>query len=172
MEVCVEVNRDFIDFDHPVVTLHDCSPDRYSSTWVFSDGYTLNGERARRQFVHPLPDTVTVTLRSCNRYGCCADTTIGFRPLIRSVWFPNVFIPDGEQNNRFGAVTSCQVAEFELFVYNRWGLLVYHTTDILALWDGTRDGVPLSQGAYAYRWYLKDVYGDRWSGTGTVTLLR
>lgn len=171
MEVCVEVNRDFIDFDHPVVTLHDCSPDRYSSTWVFSDGYTLNGERARRQFVHPLPDTVTVTLRSCNRYGCCADTTIGFRPLIRSVWFPNVFIPDGEQNNRFGAVTSCQVAEFELFVYNRWGLLVYHTTDILALWDGTRDGVPLSQGAYAYRWYLKDVYGDRWSGTGTVTLL-
>jgi hypothetical protein len=172
MEVCIEVNRDFIDFDHPVVTLHDCSPDRYSSTWVFSDGYTLNGERARRQFVHPLPDTVTVTLRSCNRYGCCADTTIGFRPLIRSVWFPNVFIPDGEQNNRFGAVTSCQVAEFELFVYNRWGLLVYHTTDILALWDGTRDGVPLSQGAYAYRWYLKDVYGDRWSGTGTVTLLR
>lgn len=172
IEVCVEVNRDFIDFDHPVVTLHDCSPDRYSSTWVFSDGYTLNGERARRQFVHPLPDTVTVTLRSCNRYGCCADTTIGFRPLIRSVWFPNVFIPDGEQNNRFGAVTSCQVAEFEIFVYNRWGLLVYHTTDILALWDGTRDGVPLSQGAYAYRWYLKDVYGDRWSGTGTVTLLR
>lgn len=170
--LCIETNRDFIDFDHPVVTLHDCSPDRYSSTWVFSDGYTLNGERARRQFVHPLPDTVTVTLRSCNRYGCCADTTIGFRPLIRSVWFPNVFIPDGEQNNRFGAVTSCQVAEFELFVYNRWGLLVYHTTDILALWDGTRDGVPLSQGAYAYRWYLKDVYGDRWSGTGTVTLLR
>ena len=170
--LCIETNRDFIDFDHPVITLHDCSPDRYSSTWIFSDGYTLTGERARRQFVHPLPDTVTVTLRSCNQFDCCVDTTIGFHPEIRSIWFPNIFTPDQPQNNRFGPITSCQVAEFEIFLYNRWGLLVWHTTDPLAPWDGTHDGTPVPQGAYAYRWYLKDLHGDRWSGTGTVTLIR
>ena len=170
--LCVETNRDFIDFDHPVITLHDCSPDRYSSRWVFSDGYTLNGERARRQFYHPLPDTVTVTLHSCNRYNCCSDTTIGFHPEIRSVWFPNVFTPDEQQNNRFGAVTSCQTAEFEIFIYNRQGLIVWHSTDINTPWDGTRNGTPVPQGAYAYKWYLKDIHGDRWSGTGIVTLLR
>jgi len=172
MEVCIEASRDFIDFDHPVITLYDCSPDRYSSTWIFSDGYILTGERARRQFSRPLPDTVTVTLRSCNQFGCCADTTIGFRPEIRSVWFPNIFTPGESINNRFGPVTSCQAAEFEIFIYNRWGLLVYHTTDISMPWDGTHDNTPCSQGAYAYRWYLKDVHGDRWSGDGIVTLIR
>lgn len=170
--LCIETNRDFIDFDHPVLTFHDCSPDRYSTSWIFSDGYILSGERARRQFQHPLPDTITVTLRSCNRYNCCADTTIGFHPEIRSVWFPNIFTPDLQQNNRFGAVTSCQVAEFEIFLYNRWGLLVWHSTDINTPWDGTHEGTPVPQGAYAYRWYLKDIHGDRWSGTGTVTLIR
>ena len=170
--LCIETNRDFIDFDHPVLTFHDCSPDRYSSSWIFSDGYTLNGERARRQFQPPLPDTITVTLHSCNQYNCCVDTTLGFHPEIRSVWFPNIFTPNEQQNNRFVAVTSCQVAEFEIFIYNRWGLLVWHSTDILAPWDGTHDGTPVPQGAYAYRWYIKDLHGDRWSGTGTVTLLR
>jgi gliding motility-associated-like protein len=170
--LCIETNRDFIDFDHPVITLHDCSPERYSSTWTFSDGYTLSGERARRQFAHPLPDTVTVTLHSCNHYDCCNDTTIGFSPKIRSVWFPNIFTPNLESNNHFGPVTSCQVADFEIFLYNRWGLLVWHSTDINTPWDGTHDGCAVPQGAYAYRWYLKDVHGDRWSGTGTVTLIR
>ena len=170
--LCVEIGRDFIDFDHPVITLHDCSPDRHHSTWVFSDGYTMHGERIRRQFRHPLPDTVTVTLHSCNQYECCADTTIGFHPEIRSIWFPNIFTPNEPQNNRFGPVTSCQVADFEIYIYNRWGLLVFHSTDIQAPWDGTHDGTPVPQGAYAYQWYLKDIHGDRWNGTGTVTLIR
>ncbi len=170
--LCIETNRDFIDFDHPVITLHDCSPDRYSSTWIFSDGYTLTGERARRQFSHPLPDTITVTLHSCNQFDCCTDTTIGFHTEIRSIWFPNIFTPGEDINNRFGPATSCQVAEFEIFIYNRWGLLVWHTTDLSTPWDGTHEGTPCPQGAYAYRWYLKDLHGDRWSGTGTVTLLR
>lgn len=170
--LCLETNRDFIDFDHPVLTFHDCSPDRYHSTWTFSDGYVLHGERARRQFYPPLPDTITLTLHSCNQYDCCSDTTIGFSPKIRSIWFPNIFTPNEPQNNRFGWATSCQAVEFEIFIYNRWGLLVWHGTDIDTPWDGTHDGTPVPQGAYAYKWYLKDIHGDRWSGTGIVTLLR
>jgi gliding motility-associated-like protein len=170
--LCIETNRDFIDFDYPVITLHDCSPDRYSSTWIFSDGRTLNGERARRQFSRPLPDTVTVTLHACNRYGCCTDTTIGFAPKIRSVWFPNIFTPDADNNNRFGCVTSMEVAEYEIIIFNRWGFEVWRSTDIQTLWDGTHDGTPMPQGAYVYRWYLIDRYGERNSGIGTVTLVR
>ncbi len=170
--LCIETNRDFIDFDYPVITLHDCSPDRYSSTWIFSDGRTLNGERARRQFSRPLPDTVTVTLHACNQYGCCTDTTIGFAPKIRSVWFPNIFFPNQENNNVFGCYTSYEVAKFSLEIYNRWGLIVWRTTDIETPWDGTHKGKPVQQGAYVYKWFLEDIHGDRKTGTGTVTLIR
>lgn len=172
-EVCIEfTGRPFIDFDRPVVSLHDCTPNRQRTSWVYSDGYRITGERSRRQFRHPLPDTITVTMITCNKEGCCADTTIGFKPKIRSVWFPNIFAPGQETNNRFQATTSCQVASFELTIYNRWGLEVWTTSDINTPWDGTRDGTPLPQGAYVYYWFLEDIYGDRWSDVGTVTLIR
>lgn len=169
---CVESNRDFIDFDHPVITLHDCSENRHTTTWTFSDGLHFTGERVRRQFHRPLPDTITITMTTCNRYNCCADTTIGFSPKIRSVWFPNVFTPDADINNRFSCFTSMEVVSFELFIYNRWGLLVWQTNDVNQGWNGTHDGTPVQQGAYVYRWHLKDIYGDRHNGIGTVTLLR
>lgn len=104
--------------------------------------------------------------------GCCADTTLTFGLQIRSIWFPNVFTPDEDGNNRFGCVTSCEVSEYELMVFNRWGLWVWSTTDINNRWDGCRDERPLPQGAYVYRWRLKDVQGERWHGEGIVTLIR
>lgn len=170
--LCIESNRSFIDFDHPVLMLHDCSDDRHHTTWQYSDGPTLSGERARRHFQHPLPDSVSVTMTSCNRYNCCADTTVVFVTKIRSVWFPNIFFPDQENNNRFGCHTSFEVQEFEMTVYNRQGLLVWESDDIDLLWDGTHDGTPVPQGAYVYRWILTDIYGERRNGLGTVTLIR
>lgn len=170
--LCIESNRSFIDFDHPVLMLHDCSDDRHHTTWQYSDGPTLSGERARRHFQHPLPDSVSVTMTSCNRYNCCADTTVVFVTKIRSVWFPNIFFPDQESNNRFGCHTSFEVQDFEMTVYNRQGLLVWESDDIDLLWDGTHDGTPVPQGAYVYRWFLTDIYGERRNGLGTVTLIR
>lgn len=173
VSICIEFNgRSFIDYDYPVVSLHDCSPDRQSTRWEFSDGYHINGERVRRQFRHPLPDTVTVTMTTCSKAGCCADTTIGFVPKIRSIWFPNIFFPDQESNNRFGCYTSYEVAEFELEIFNRWGFFVWSTTDIDIQWDGTHEGEPMPQDAYVYKWFLKDIYGDHKTGVGTVTLVR
>jgi gliding motility-associated-like protein len=170
--LCVEIGRPFLDFDIRVITLHDCSEDRHHTRWEFSDGVTLSGERTRRLMQHPLPDSLSVTMVSCNKYDCCADTTLGFPLKIRSVWFPNIFTPDADNNNRFGCVTSMEVAEYEIIIFNRWGFEVWRSTDIQTLWDGTHDGTPMPQGAYVYRWYLIDRYGERNSGIGTVTLVR
>lgn len=170
--LCIESNRSFIDFDHPVITLHDCSEGRHHTSWDYSDGYHLTGERARRLFEHPLPDTITVTMTSCNQYNCCADTAIGFTTKILSIWFPNIFFPDADNNNRFSCSTSYTVAKFEMTIFNRWGLFVWESNDINQPWDGTHNGTPVPQGAYVYRWYLEDIYGDRKSGMGTITLIR
>ncbi|MBO7100969.1 MAG: gliding motility-associated C-terminal domain-containing protein [Bacteroidales bacterium] len=170
--LCFEVERPFVDFDHPVVYFTDCSEGHATSIWTFSDGVTLTGDKPRRQFHYPLPDSVVVTLTSCNRYLCCVDTTFTVPVCIRSVWFPNIFTPGLETNNRFGCTASFEIVEFELYIYNRQGLLVYHTDDPTALWDGTRNGTPMPQGAYVYYWFAKDAYDFRRNGAGTVTLLR
>lgn len=170
--LCVELSLPFIDFDFPTVYFTDCSEGSVSSTWCFDDGITLNRAYSRRQFHHPLPDSVVVTLQTCNRYHCCADTTFSIPKKIRSVWWPNVFTPDEEQNNRFGCTVTFEIVAFEMHIYNRQGLLVYHTTDPSATWDGTREGEPCPQGAYVYHWHVKDAYGYVKNGTGTVTLIR
>ena len=169
---CVNLSVPFIDFDSPVVQFTDCSERGVESKWTFSDGVTLTRHSARRQFRHPLPDSVTVTLQSCNLYHCCSDTTFVLPLRILSAWWPNVFTPDREENNRFGGVFSYEVDDFELYIYTRQGQLVYHTTDPAATWDGTRNGVPLPQQTYVYHWRLRDVYGIVKSGVGTVTLIR
>lgn len=170
--LCVELSRPFIDFDHPVVIFTDCSQGSDHSLWTFSDGYTIGTPRARRQFHHPLPDSVEVTLRSCNQWNCCRDTTFSIDSRIRSVWFPNVFTPGGESNQRFGATLSFEAVEFELLIFNRLGLLIYRTDDPAATWDGTHDGRPVPQGAYVYHWHVRDTYDYNHTGIGTVTLLR
>ena len=169
---CVNLNRDFVDYDTPVLVLSDCTDGSTSSLWSFDDGVNIRLPRARRQFHPPLPDSVSINLHTCDSIGCCTDTTFSIPCRIRSVWFPNVFTPDAENNNRFGCHTSMDVVEFELYIYNRLGLLVYSTNDINAPWDGSHDGTPLPQATYAYRWHLRDQYNDIHFGTGTVTLLR
>lgn len=87
------------------------------------------------------------------------------------IWFPNVFTPDAEANNRFVTQTTLPIEEFELTIYSRTGLQVWHCEDINQSWNGTRNGTPMPQGAYTYYWRLKSGNRIR-TGAGTVTLLR
>lgn len=87
------------------------------------------------------------------------------------LWFPNAFTPDAETNRLFGGQTSVPVEEFEMTIYTRTGLLVYHSADINEPWDGSRNSMPMPHGVYAYHWQLKS-RGLVHTGIGTVLLLR
>ena len=169
---CVSLSRPYIDFDHPVVTFTDCTEGSVLSQWLFGDGSVYTGSPLRRQFHQPLPDSMEVTLRTCNRRGCCADTTFSIGTRVLDVWFPNVFTPDAGDNNRFRAVTTVEPIEFELTVYDRRGQVLFSTTDPKASWDGTSGGTPLPQGSYVYHWFMRDAHDYRRNGAGTITLLR
>lgn len=169
---CVTVNRPFVDFDHPVVTLTDCTEGEHTAVWRFSDSTTLSGHQVRRQLHHPLPDSLGVRMTVCDDVGCCADTAFVLPTRLRSVWFPNAFTPGATGNNRFGCTTTVEGSHYRLDIYNRHGQLIFSTSDPTETWDGTYGGRPCPQGAYVYHWSLADPYGFRQGGTGTVTLLR
>ena len=90
-----------------------------------------------------------------------------------SVWFPNVFTPDGAECQEFSVKSAFLFPEgFHLYVYNRQGLLVFETTDPDTSWNGTYRGLPCPQGAYVYVLYctLSDHSDQIYKGT--VLLLR
>jgi gliding motility-associated-like protein len=87
---------------------------------------------------------------------------------------PNAFSPNNDGKNDFLRPLNAVKARQLIFkVYNRWGQLVYQTTDWKKGWDGTVNGLRQSAGIYA--WVLQ--YVDRDSSEkrimkGTAALIR
>lgn len=162
-----------VNMENSNVTVQDVSPYTASSRWAFSDGYTAEGPRVSHTFGDLSGDSVSITLHTCNRLDCCADTTVYLPIAVTTVWFPNVFMPDDDQNNRFGIHTTLTMLTYELSIYNRNGALVHSTTDQHDQWDGTIDGIgPAPQGVYT--WFCRYSYGPNayYTASGTVTLIR
>ncbi len=118
-------------------------------------------------------DSVIVTLELAD--SICSDTAtrvIHIDDL--AVYAPNAFTPSREDNNRFVIVTR-GVARGELTIYQRDGLLVYHTDDYTQGWDGrTSDGTPCIQGNYVWKLVYQPTL---WPGTqrtqvGSILLIR
>lgn len=83
---------------------------------------------------------------------------------------PNIFTPNGDKaNDYFKAIRVRQIKEIDLHVYDRWGNLVYMTTDPYFKWDGTSifSNVEVSEGTF---FYICDVYEPRVRGTVKRTL--
>lgn len=172
-ELRVVADVEAVDFDNPVLTLEELSEAVKRVRWSFSDGGEATGRKVRWHFGNVTGDSLWVNEEGCTEIGCCSDTLLVFPISIVSVWFPNVFTPDGEKNNRFAMVTNQAVVEYEMTIYNRQGLLVARCTDAVAGWDG-RDirGAACQQGAYAYicEYRLAGNVAKRY--LGTVLLLR
>ena len=90
-----------------------------------------------------------------------------------TLYAPTAFSPNGDGlNERYAIVTRCALRDFRLLVYNRWGELVYSSTQLDQSWDGTIGGKPAPPGNYVYQLsYYREGLGPRQS-SGSFVLLR
>jgi gliding motility-associated-like protein len=77
---------------------------------------------------------------------------------------PNAFTPNGDgQNDLFVPYPYCFIESVDFKVFNRWGQLVYETTNPDLNWDGTNlNGSMLPEGVYYYKC---KIFEQRVSGT-------
>ncbi len=67
---------------------------------------------------------------------------------------PNAFSPNGDgKNDCYRIKYFGQVSELQFFIYNRYGNIVFTTTNPDECWDGTYKGNPVEGGNYVY--YIK-----------------
>lgn len=85
----------------------------------------------------------------------CIDNCEGYYEL------PNVFTPSGDGvNDLYHPFLPYKFVEsIDLKVYDRWGVLVFETTDPMISWDGTylNTGKPLSDGVYFYVCQINEI---------------
>ncbi len=85
-------------------------------------------------------------------------------------WLPNIFTPNGDgKNDYFGPFPYRFVERVDCQIFNRWGNLVYETTDPDIRWDGKdmNSGKHCSEGVYMY---VVTVYTIRLSGLVPIQL--
>lgn len=88
------------------------------------------------------------------------------------LWLPSAFSPNGDGlNDRYVATPECEAALFELFIYDRWGKLVFESTNPAQGWDGTFGGQPLSEGQYAVKARYVGAYSRELKTPGTFLYL-
>ena len=86
-------------------------------------------------------------------------------------YFPNAFTPHGN-NNIFKPVSVGFGGSNYIFqIYNRWGQLIFESTEFDKGWDGTYKGKQSQQGTYVYHLTYKNVFGETKQQQGTVTLI-
>jgi len=100
-----------------------------------------------------LGSKVTYTLVAKSPDGCVKSTQKTFSLIFPKVAFPNAFTPDGDGNNdKFEMILFEGKGYIErMEIYNRWGGLVFESTDPNAAWDGTSKGEPVPLDVYVYR---------------------
>lgn len=103
---------------------------------------------------------------------CVAHDTVAiyYDPVI---YVPNTFTPgDNDTHNPLFFAQGGNVKTFEMYIYDRWGELIYTIQDLNDGWDGTYDGVECQDGTYIWKAVFTDVQDEEHTLTGHVNLLR
>jgi gliding motility-associated-like protein len=110
--------------------------------------------------------SLTVTSGNCSE----TDTLeIDNCPLL---FVPNAFTPNGNDLNETWGATGLGIREYQLYIFNRWGDMIYESEELLDWWDGTYKGNPCQQDVYVYKILYKGINDKQRQMVGTVTLVR
>jgi gliding motility-associated-like protein len=92
-----------------------------------------------------------------------------------SVYFmPTAFTPNGDGLNDVFRPIGTEKVDFHLIIYDRWGQMIFETSDLSKGWDGTFKGSKCEPGVYTYILTYTDATakGGIKKTSGFVTLVR
>ncbi len=139
--------------------------------WAFGDGGISTSENP--EHFYKRSGTYKVCLTAISREGCldtlCRDVVADVR-IAADV--PSAFSPNGDGQNDILYVRGAAIETFTFRLYNRWGQLIFETSDQKKGWDGTWNGKPQEADAYAYTLTASFIDGSTLNKSGHITLLR
>jgi gliding motility-associated-like protein len=117
-----------------------------------------------------------VTLLVTSEHGC-VDTVTYIMHIIQDVIFyaPNTFTPDGDEHNQSWEifVEGIDVYDFDLFIFNRWGEIIWESHDSKEKWDGTYNGQIVQSGMYVWKASAKDLVNDgKYEFSGYINVIK
>jgi gliding motility-associated-like protein len=184
--ICVEANpivsftsspNVFVDNSHNV----NFSNNTIGATeyyWDFGD-QSSSTENNPSHLYSNIQSGMLVTLTASSALGCISQSTIFINYKEQSLFYvPNSFTPDQDEFNQTWGPVFTQGFDpynFDLFVFNRWGEIVWESHDSQGRWDGTygNKGRECADGVYTWKISYKPKETDeKIDITGSIRLIR
>jgi len=141
-------------------------------TWDFDNGIVLTNENPIIDFEEA--GNYEVILHVVSAEGCESEMikNVNIYPEY-TLYAPNAFTPNGDGNNDVFLAEGNGVTSFEMQVFDRWGGLVFESSDIEYGWDGLdASATKVGTGTYMYHIALYDYNGKLWIYNGELNLMR
>ena len=170
-----------LDMNDPLLRCFDQST--FATTWNWNFGDSLSYEYNSNDLQNPThlysdSGVYQITLVVSNQ-NICFDTVAHSIKVVPSFDFyiPNAFSPDGDGTNEtfYGKGEGFNINNFEMYIYDRWGKLIYSKTGYDETgWDGTfmNNGKVCENGFYSYLIRLTESGGIKRVYKGVTFLLR
>jgi gliding motility-associated-like protein len=162
----------------PTVQFTNGTTDEYGIIyWIWNFGEPGDTVSNLKNPEHTYQDTGTFcpVLVAVNEHGCTDTVTncLVINPIF-TCYIPDAFSPNGDGVNDEFEVKGRDIKSFEMYIFDRWGTQLFHTTDINDGWKGevNNAGTVCQEDAYVY---LIDVYDNKdqkHNFMGTVNLIR
>ncbi len=104
---------------------------------------------------------------------CAASDTVMVQWGDCDLYLPNAFSPNGDgKNENFGLINGINTNSFSLKIYNRYGEIIFNSSDQYKKWDGNFKNKPSPIGLYPWVLTYKNKLGYLQTEKGTVLLIR
>jgi len=156
-------------FTNELISFLNSSINAATYFWDFGDG--MSSAQVNPYHMYSVPGTYEIMLITISPDGCM-DTLYQLINIVEGLEIPNVFTPNGDGFNDVFQVLTSGIVDYDLQIYNRWGVLIFQSFSTAIHWDGrTLAGEETAQGTYYYILTAKSGTKD-YSRTGIITLLR
>jgi gliding motility-associated-like protein len=140
-------------------------------TWQPSSNGLIRGNQV---VLFPM-QTTSYTILATSKFGCDIQkqVTVEIDQCPEWVLFPSAFTPTNDGlNDRFKPGVSGHLQSYVLKIYNRWGQVVFSSTNPYSGWDGTIQGIPQTGGLFIFVCYYNFVNKPQIMVKGSVVLIR
>lgn len=168
-----DVTKTLMDVFDPTTILTDNSENSIAREWLISN-YGIYFEK---ELEYTFEDTGRHSIRliAVDAYGC-TDTIVKYVDVAprNTLHFPTAFSPNGDgKNDIFQPVGLTEgITDFKAQVFDRWGRVVFESTDVNTGWDGTVNGNDTMTGVFILKYSYTKARGEVIEGSGFLTLIR
>ncbi len=162
---------------NPVITFTDSSTNATTWNWSFGDILNSTSTLQNPTFTYPDPTCYQVVLTVTSIDGC-VDTAVKQICIgpDASLYVPNAFTPNGDGVNDVFLPQGIGIDpdHFEMWIFDRWGNMIFYTDDFAKGWDGRVQGHEDICQIDTYVWKIKaiDITGAKHNLIGKVSIIK